>query len=96
MKVHILQGSRQDLKEGYHFYEQQQAGLGGYYLTSLAADIDSLMLYAGIHPVWWGYHRMLAKRFPVAIYYRREVKNVYVWAVADCRKNPIFLKDKLP
>lgn len=96
MNVQILQGARRDLMAGYHFYEQQEPGLGGYFLTSLAADIDSLIIYAGIHPVWWGYYRMLAKRFPFAVYYRREGNNVYVWAVADCRKNPNSLKEKLP
>lgn len=96
MKIHILQGAHQDLLEGYNFYDRQDAGLGSYFLTSLAADIDSLRIYAGIHPLWWDYHRMLAKRFPFAVYYRHEGKNVYVWAVADCRKNPISLKKKLP
>lgn len=96
MKIHILQGARHDLLEGYHFYERQEVGLGRYFLTSLAADIDSLLVYSGIHPLWWGYHRMLAKRFPFAVYYRLEGKNIYVWAVVDCRKNSHSLKEKLP
>jgi len=96
MKIHILQEARHDLQEGYRFYELQEMGLGSYFLTSLAADIDSLLFYSGIHPLFWGYHRMLAKRFPFAVYYRCDKENIYVWAVADCRKHPRALKNKLP
>ena len=28
MKIRILKSAREDLKEGYHFYELQQEGLG--------------------------------------------------------------------
>jgi hypothetical protein len=36
------------LIEGFHFYETQPAGIGGYFLANLYADIESLRLYAGI------------------------------------------------
>jgi len=31
---------------------------------------DSLVLHAGIHPLRFGFHRLVAKRFPYAVYYR--------------------------
>lgn len=35
------------------------------------ADIDSLVVNTGIHPLYFGrYHRLLSKRFPFAVYYR--------------------------
>jgi hypothetical protein len=40
-----------DLSEGRLFYEKQGEGLGEYFFDSLFSDIDSLTLYAGIHPV---------------------------------------------
>ncbi len=49
MKLEILDRARQDLIEGFHFYESQQAGLGSYFLSALYADIESLRLYGGIH-----------------------------------------------
>lgn len=64
MRVQILDEAQQDLIEGYHFYEGQEEGLGDYFLDSLFSDIDSLQFYAGIHPVFFGYHRLLSKRFP--------------------------------
>lgn len=67
---------------------QQEAGLGSYFLESLFFDIDSLRLYAGIHRNVFGFHRLLSKRFPYAIYYAVEMKGSRVRAVLDCRCDP--------
>lgn len=63
MRVEVLDEAEQDLVDGAHFYEVQEPGLGQYFLDSLFSDVDSLQLYAGIHPVHFGYHRLLSKRF---------------------------------
>jgi hypothetical protein len=69
MQVRITRSAETDLLEGFAFYEQQQAGIGEYFLDSLFADIDALVLFAGIHPMPHGpLYRTLAKRFPFAIY----------------------------
>ena len=89
MKIRILSSAFNDLARGRDFYKQQGEGLDGYFLDSLFSDIDSLMLYAGIHRKVFGFHRLLSKRFPHAIYYRMETENeVVVYRVLDCRKNP--------
>jgi plasmid stabilization system protein ParE len=89
MKIRLLSSAFNDLASGRDFYEQQGAGLGGYFLDSLFSDIDSLILYAGIHRKVLGFHRLLSKRFPHAIYYRMETENeVVVYRVLDCRQNP--------
>ena len=49
MKVRILESAREDLREGYRFYERQQEGIGDYFPDMLSAEIDSLALYGGIH-----------------------------------------------
>jgi hypothetical protein len=54
MKIEILSTATEDLVDGYHFYERQAAGLGNYFLDSLYSDIDSLLVYAGIHRVVYG------------------------------------------
>ncbi|MBN8420081.1 MAG: hypothetical protein J0L73_14280 [Verrucomicrobia bacterium] len=41
MKIQILDLAKEDLIEGYRFYEDVEAGLGGYFLTNLYTDIDS-------------------------------------------------------
>lgn len=45
MTIVVLDDAQEDLVTGYHFYEDQSPGLGSYFLDSLFADIDSLLLY---------------------------------------------------
>ena len=95
MKVEILDAARQDLIDGFRFYETQSAGLGDYFIDSLFSDIDSLQFYGGIHSVHFGYMRLLSKRFPFAVYYRVENGLVRVYAVLDCRRDPSWLRARL-
>ncbi|MBI3416145.1 MAG: type II toxin-antitoxin system RelE/ParE family toxin [Verrucomicrobia bacterium] len=95
MKIEILDDAKADLIAGYHFYEEQSSGLGSYFLDSLFSDIDSLLLYAGIHRVVFGSHRCVARRFPFAIYYRIESDVVRVRAVLDCRRDPKWIRRRM-
>ena len=95
MQVQILDEAEQDLLEGAQFYENQIAGLGQYFLDSLFSDIDALQIYSGIHSVHFGYHRLLSKRFPFAIYYRVENNVARVRAILDCRQYPEKIKNRL-
>jgi len=64
VRIEILDEAEADLIAGFHFYERQEAGLGGYFLDSLFSDIDSLLVYAGIHDTIYGHRRCLSRRFP--------------------------------
>jgi hypothetical protein len=48
-QIRILTLAVQDLERGRDFHESQQPGLGDYFPDSLFADIDALLLYAGVH-----------------------------------------------
>jgi len=95
MKTRILHDAELDLLDGYSFYEMQSPGLGDYFLDSLYADIDSLLLFASSHEIHFGYHRLLARRFPFAIFYRVKAGIIEVWAILDCRQDPRKLKGRL-
>jgi plasmid stabilization system protein ParE len=96
MKIRILLNALEDLRDGYEFYEKQAEGIGAYFMDSLFSDIDSLILNAGVHPIYFGgYHRMLSKRFPFAIYYKAVKDQAVVYAVLDCRRNPAWIRKKL-
>ena len=95
MKVKLLSTALEDLYEARLFYERQGEGLGEYFFDSLFSDIDSLIFYAGIHQKIFGYYRMLAKRFPYAIYYQVEQETAVVWRVLDLRRNPEKFKQTL-
>lgn len=68
MKVQVLDEATDDLADGFRFYEKQAEGLGEYFLDSLWSDIQSLQLSGGIHAIHNGYHRLISKRFPYAVY----------------------------
>lgn len=96
MRIELLDQAQDDLIQGFHFYEGWEAGLGTYFLDCLFSDIDSLLVYAGIHQVIYGHRRCLSKRFPFAIYYCVEGNNVVrVHAVLDCRRNPLWIRKRL-
>lgn len=95
MKIEILDIAMSDIRSGQRFYEVQQEGLGAYFLDSLFSDIDALLLYAGIHPQFLGYYRVLSKRFPYAIYYWISEQAIQVWRVLDCRQKPTRTVKKL-
>ncbi len=95
MRIEILERARQDFLEGFRFYEKQSEGVGRYFLDSMMADIESLHLYAGVHARQLGFYRMIARRFPFAIYYRIEGGVVRVHAVLDCRRNPAWIRKRL-
>jgi plasmid stabilization system protein ParE len=95
LRIRLLSLALRDIEAGRRFYEMQQAGLGDYFLDSLFSDIDSLLLYAGIHQKIFGYHRALSRRFPYAIYYKVEGDDIQVWRVLDCRQNPARTKTAL-
>ena len=95
MRIEILSEAAEDLVDGYHFYERQAPNLGNYFLDSLYSDIDSLLVYAGIHCIVYGKHRTLSKRFPYSIYYSVEGETIRVHAVLDCRRSPSWIRRRL-
>ena len=96
MKLEVLDQAVEDLIEGFHFYEDQQAGLGSYFLTNLFADIESIRLYGGVHrQAYRTYHRLLSKRFPFAAFYKVERETVFIHAVVDCRRDPAWIRKRL-
>ncbi len=95
MKIKVLDEAEQDLLDGFRFYELQERDLGDYFLDTIASDIDSLSIYAGIHAQDYGLYRLLSKRFPYAIYYSIKADIVYVNAILDCRRNPDFISTRL-
>lgn len=95
MRIKILSSAIEDLHAGRLFYEKQGEGLGEYFFDSLFSDIDSLLLYAGIHLKVFGYHRFLSKRFPYAVYYTVEQELIVVRRVLDLRRHPQRIRQAL-
>lgn len=95
MRVQVLDEATADLADGFRFYERLADGLGDYFLDSLWSDIQSLRISGGIHAIHSGYHRLISKRFPYAVYYRIEDGVARVRAVLDCRRDPKWTSKRL-
>ncbi len=94
-QVLVLEEAANDLAQGIDFYEEQKSGLGAYFFDSLISDIESLEISGGVHAIHFGFHRMLSKRFPFAIYYNLQSNTAQVVAVLDMRRNPAWTRGQL-
>ena len=91
MRIRILPSALDDLRRGWSFYERQQEGLGSYFQDSLLSDIESLKLFGGVHRLVFGYHRLLSRRFPFAVYYELEGED----RILDMRRDPSAIAEEL-
>lgn len=96
MRIRILASARRDLDEGHAFYESQEEGLGDYFVSSVRADIEGLRISGGVHRVRYrDYHRLLCRIFPFAVFYLKDDDVVTVYAVVDCRRDPLWIRRHL-
>jgi len=88
----ILEDAANDMVNGPGFYESQAAGLGEYFWDCIISDIESLLIYGGIHQRFFGLARLLSRRFPYAIYYETSESVAYVIAVLPVKNKPTAIK----
>jgi len=94
-KVELTELAQEDLQRAKEFYDLQADFLRNYFIDSIFIDLESLRFYGGIHNRVYGFYKMLAKRFPYAIYYEIEEDKVVVHAILDTRQNPLKVKKRL-
>lgn len=93
--IKILSDAEIDLEDGKNFYESLERGIGEYFWDCLLSDIESLIIYGGVHRKEYGYYRMLSKRFPYSIYYDVREEVVYVIAVLPMRRDPNWVQERM-
>ncbi len=99
-QIKISEYAKTDLKLAFEFYEKQAENLGKYFFDNIIAEIEMLSFYGCLHQKFFGYHRMISKKFPFAIYYNcnKQKKEITVIAILDLRQNPTktyhYLKDR--
>ena len=55
----------------------------------------SLTVFAGIHEMAEGFHRMLVKRFAFAVNYLTKDEVADIYAILDCRREPEWIIKRL-
>ncbi|MDX2227436.1 MAG: type II toxin-antitoxin system RelE/ParE family toxin [Verrucomicrobiae bacterium] len=95
MKIRILDPAIEDIAKARIFYDHQALGLGAYFMDSIFGEIDSLVLYAGVHSIRHDYHRLVVRKFPFAVYCNLENEMAVVYRILDCRRDPVWIQKQL-
>ncbi len=73
--IQVLDQAELDLEDGRSFYNNQEQGIGEYFWDSLISDIESLIIYAGVHTKEYGYFRMISlKDFRIQFIMKLRIK----------------------
>jgi plasmid stabilization system protein ParE len=89
-QITVSEYAKNDLEKAYEFYEKQLRGLGKKMINTILTEIEMLEFYGCLHQIYYGYHRMISKKFPYAIYYNcnKKEKSIIIVAILDLRRNP--------
>ncbi|WP_395738663.1 type II toxin-antitoxin system RelE/ParE family toxin [Prosthecobacter sp.] len=95
MNVILEDDAKQDPRDSFHFYEQDEPGAGWYFLDKMQAELQALGGFGGVHRLRFGFHFYASKRFPHGVYYRVEGHTVQIAAIIDSRRNPKLIRKTL-
>ena len=95
MKVILLTSAEEDLVDAWHFYDDQELGVGEYYYDEVMTAVQSLSTQCGLHPSKGQFFRALVPKFHTAIYYTLETDFVLVRRILDLRRDPKWLRRQL-
>jgi plasmid stabilization system protein ParE len=95
MRVRVLPEASQDIVMDAQYHESQSPGLGKYFTKCIHQELRRLQRHAGIHAKDRGYHRMIARRFSLVIYYKIEDGIAVVVAIVDNRRDPEWIANRL-
>lgn len=95
MRIQVLDEAEDDLLAGREFYDLQEPGVGDYFAVALASDIDSLILFAGIHPMEFGFPSRPLEAVSFRSNYLVEDAIIRVYAVLDLRRDPAWIRRKM-
>ena len=89
MSILIRPAAAADIEDAFHWYEGQQANLGGEFLDELNAVLTNLESHPQQYPVIHREtRRALVARFPYGIFYRIYGNEIVVVACLHARRNP--------
>lgn len=93
IKFRILSAAASDLAKAVEYYETRSSGLGSEFLDEFEMTVSRICRF----PDAWALvslemRRCLMRRFPYAVFYSRNNKEIVIAGVADLRMNP----EKLP
>ena len=86
----------EDAVASYTWYEEKAKGLGEEFLRLFYAKTREIprnpLLFRKVHD---NFRRQLLKRFPYAIYFQIENKEIIIYGLFHCARDPQFIKSSL-
>ncbi len=85
----VLFEAEQDATDAYNWYESHEPGLGEEFLRCIEICILSIRRNPELYrKAFDDFRRVLARRFPYAIFYEYENNHVFIYAVFHCSQDP--------
>jgi hypothetical protein len=95
-EIHLLPSARADPKAAFDWYEKQEQGLGGRFLSSVDSAFETIRERPAGFPIRFGsYRRIQWKTFPSTVYCKLRDDLVIVNCVSHTSQNPVRLKSRL-
>ena len=96
IEVLVSSDAELDIEIAANYYESKETGLGGYFRSSIIADLTSLEFLGGTHAMKYGFHRKMCKVFPFWLYYElTSPKSVAVVAIIGQRRGDEYVRARL-
>ncbi len=87
--ITIQPKAEEDLKKAYRWYEKRLSGLGFQFIEQVEVIFDQISKKPKIYPVVYrNIRRGLLKRFPYAVFYIIEPRQIVVLAVLHQARDP--------
>ncbi len=92
----FLPEAEEDIINPYFWYEEKSKGLGEDFLRIFYATTAEISRTPNRYPkIYKNFHRSLLKRFPYAVYFYVNKKEIIVYGIFHCARNPYFINKKI-
>ena len=94
--LRFLPEVEEDVIAGYAWYEEKASGLNEDFLRMFYAYVGEIPRNPKLYPkVYREFRRCLLRRFPYAIYFKIEGKEIIIFGLFHCARDPRTIREKL-
>jgi toxin ParE1/3/4 len=94
--LRFLPEVEEDVIVGYGWYEEKSPGLGEEFLRMFYACTNEILRNPLLYRKVYGeFRRRLLRRFPYAIYFTTQARQVVVFGLFHCARDPHTIRTKL-
>ncbi|HEY6460223.1 MAG TPA: type II toxin-antitoxin system RelE/ParE family toxin [Polyangiaceae bacterium] len=91
MRLRVAPGAEEELAEAAAWYEARRPGLGIELVAVIDRELEEIAAAPSLHALWRTdrpYRHRAVRRFPYVIFFRAEVGEVFIVAIAHARRRP--------